>query len=501
MPVNAPRQALRPTFAATIVLATVAAMLGWIAPPAAAAVGVNLKAGSGTVGVSQNVTATVSSTASGAPTGKVTLTADGKTVGARAVGGDQGTSATFAWVPTVAGPVTLRATFDADSGDSATTQLTVQVNLVATTTTLTVPATAPAASTASLTAAVRVRSGTYVPTGTVAFRSSNGTTLGTAPLDATGVAALAFTTPSTTTTLTLTAEYSGDARALGSTSGSATLRTTAASATLRLNVPATARVGASTDLLARISPSDAVGSVSFTADGVAIGTAKLSGGTARVPWTPTSAGSITITATYPGGGGVAPATAAAKVRVDPALAPDAITISPGDGTAPWNPATPAVLPNGARVELQAASTSRLPVQLTVSGPCALAANTLVVKGVGAPCVLVATTKGNGTYAPASQTFTVRTTVGRQSATLPAPPSGAVRRHTALRLGRIGARTDVGQPITWRVTTGRTRCHIARTAGSFRLVLTRSGTCRVRATAPAVPGQWAPFSAYRTYRIR
>ena len=56
-------------------------------------------------------------------------------------------------------------------------------------------------------------------------------------------------------------------------------------------------------------------------------------------------------------------------------------------------------------------------------------------------------------------------------------------------------------MTWRVTTGKTRCHIKRTAATYRVVFDRKGVCRVRATAPGIPGQWAPFSSYRTYRVR
>ena len=51
------RTALSRALAAIIVLVIVGGLLGWVAPPAAAAVGVDLKASSGAVGVSQNVSA------------------------------------------------------------------------------------------------------------------------------------------------------------------------------------------------------------------------------------------------------------------------------------------------------------------------------------------------------------------------------------------------------------------------------------------------------------
>ncbi len=501
MPDGRIRRTLERAVGGTIALVTIGALLSWVAPPAAAAVGIDLKANSGAVGVSQNVTATVSSAEIGAPTGKVTLTADGKAVGSKAVGGDQGTTAAFPWTPTTAGAVVLRATFDADSGETATDQLTVQINTVATTTALSVPATAPAATKVSLTATVAPKQGTYVPTGTVSFRLSNGTSLGSASLGSDAKATLSFTTPATATTLIIVAAYAGDSRAATSTSGNASLKVSTTASKLALTLPANARVGASTELMAKITPASATGNVAFTANGSAIGSAKLSNGTARLTWKPTAAGAIAIVATYPGGNGVGAGTANATLQVGPALTPDAITVTPAGSSTPWSTTTSVPLPNGSQVELVVASTSKLPVTLAVVGPCALSASTLVVKGVGGSCLLTASTKGNGTYAPATQRYTIGTGVGRQTAALAAPPSRSVPRHSSLRLSRIKATTNIGQPITWRVTTGQARCHIKRTAATYRVVLSRKGTCRVRATAPGIPGQWAPFSTYRTYRIR
>jgi hypothetical protein len=495
------RIAVSRALAASIVLVIVGGLIGWVAPPAAAAVGVDLKASSGAVGVSQNVTATVSSSAIGSPTGKVTLTADGTVIGSKAVGGDQGATASFAWAPSSAGAVVLRATFDADSGERATDQLTVQVNVIATTTALSVPAAASAAAKVSLTATVAAKSGTYVPTGTVAFRLNNGTALGTATLGSDAKATLSFTTPSSATTLTIVAAYAGDGRAAASTSGNASLKISTTDSKVTLTLPANARVGTGTELMARITPATATGNVTFAANGTAIGSAKVTNGSARLPWTPTAAGSVTIVATYPGATGVGPGSATGRVHVAPALTPDTITVTPAGSTTPWSTSTSIALPNGSQVEIVAASTSRLPVTLAVVGPCALSASTLVVKGVGGSCLLTASTKGDGTYAPASQRYTIGTGVGRQIAALAAPSSRSVPRHSSLRLSRIKATTNIGQPITWRVTTGKARCHIKRTAATYRVVLSRKGICRVRATAPGIPGQWAPFSTFRTYRIR
>ncbi len=487
--------------AATVTLIVIGALLGSFGAPAYAAAGIDLSASSGVVGVAQTVTATVGSSADGTATGKVTLTADGKTIGSSAVGGSEGPTATFRWTPSTTGAVVLRATLDTDAGETATDQLTVQVSAVETTTALSVPSTAPSATKVTITAAVAPRSGTYVSTGTVAFRLSTGTSLGTAKLAADGTARLSITTPSSATTWTIIAEYAGDGRAASSTSSGAALKVSASGSKLTLTLPTSARVGQPAEFTAKVAPTTATGTVTFTANGRTLGRTTLAQGTTRLTWTPTAAGTISIAAAYSGGSGVGPSSATGALRVAPALLPDAITVTPAGSTAAWSTTSPIALPNGGQVELVAASTSRLPVTLGVIGPCALSASTLVIRGVGGSCLLTASTKGNGTYASAVQRYTVGTGIGRQTAALKAPSSRSVRRHSSVRLGRINATTNIGQQISWRVTQGIKRCHIKRTAATYRVVFSRKGTCRVRATAPSIPGQWARFSAYRTYRIR
>lgn len=480
---------------------TVVSVVTAVAPPAAAAVSVDLAASSGTVGVTQTITVTVASTLVGSPTGRVTVTADGKTVGARAVGGDQGSTVRLSWTPTTTGPVTLRATFEADSNETATDQLTIQVNPVSTTTALSAPTAAAAHTKVSLTATVTATSGSYQPTGKVTFRTTGGTSLGSATLNANGVATLSYTTPAAAGTVTIVAEYAGDGKAAASASASASIKVSTTAVTMTLTAPAQSRVGTATTLTAKVTPASATGTVTFTANGSSIGSAKLSGGTARLVWKPTATGTFALVATYPGANGVGPGTATARIEILPALKTDTITVVPQGTTVAWSTSTPVTMRNGTSVTLLGSSASRLPVQLTVVGPCAFAANTLTVKGVGNPCTITASTKGNSEYAPAAQKYTVRTAIGAQTAQLTAPSSRTVRRHTSLRLGRVKATTDVGQPITWRVVSGTTRCHVKRTVATYRIVLSRPGTCRVRATAPAVAGQWASFSTTRTYRIR
>ncbi len=477
-----------------------AALLLLATPAAALTFTVDLTVAAGKVGVSQTVKAVVGSDEIGAPTGKVVFTADDVQIGAQAVGGTSGTTAQISWTPAKSGPVTIEATFLADAGGQALDRLTVQIATVDTVTTLSAPTTAAAASRITLQATVKSRSGTYLPTGKVTFTTTAGVVLGSATVGNDGKASLAYTTPSSSGTITFYAAYGGDGNATASRSGNASIRVSTTATTLTLTAPATATVGASVPLTARIVPSGTSGSVEFLANGTRIGTSKLSGGVAAFTWKPTATGTVTLTARFAGGAGVGGSTGTARVQVGPALKPDTITVGP-EGSTPWSPGTPVVLANGTVVTLSVSSASKLAVQLSLVGPCALAGNTLTVRGVGGNCVLTASTKGGSGFAATSQKYTIGTGQGAQTAVIKAPPSGRYAKGRTLRLGRLTAVTSVNQPISWRVTKGTKRCAIVRTAKFYTVKLKKRGLCRVRATAPEIPGQWAPFSTTRTYTVR
>ncbi len=167
------------------------------------------------VGQPVTFTATVSSTA-GTPTGNVTFSRDGTSLGTVALSGGQAavTTSTLA-----VGPHTITAEYRGDVNSQPSSDTLIQtVNKAATTTTLT---SAPNPSTfgqpTTLTATVTVNPpGAGTPTGTVTFRRG-AIVLGTTALDGTGHASLT-TSGLQVGSNTLTASYSGDANFLASAS-------------------------------------------------------------------------------------------------------------------------------------------------------------------------------------------------------------------------------------------------------------------------------------------
>ena len=485
---------------AVIVAALWGALLPLASPASAVTFTVDLTVANGKVGVAQTVSAVVGSDEIGAPTGRVVFAADDVQIGAQAVGGSSGSTAQVPWTPSASGPVTIEATFLADAGGQALDRLTVQIGSVDTVTTVSVPGTAAAASRVTLQAVVKSKSGVYMPTGRVTFTTTGGVVLGSANVGGDSKASLTYTTPSASGTITLYASYAGDANANASRSGNASMRVSTTATTLTLTAPPSTTVRATVPLTAKIAPSSTSGTVDFYANGTKLGTSRLSGGTASYSWKPTATGTVTLMAKFAGGSGVAGSTGTARVQVGAALTQDTITVGP-EGATPWSPSTPVVLANGTVVTLSVSSTSKLAVRLSLVGPCALAGNTLTVRGVGGNCVLTASTKGGNGYAPASQKYTIGTGQGAQTAVIKAPPSGRYAKGRTLRLGRLNAVTSVNQPIGWRVTKGTKRCAVLQTARFYTLKLKKRGVCRVRATAPGIPGQWAPFSTTRTYTVR
>ena len=149
-------------------LAVVAAALATAAPASAATLTVSISARSGTVGVSQTISATVKDSGQdiGGGVGTVTFTANGAQIGTDTVGGQRGTTASINWTPQSASPsVNITATFD--DGTSDTTS--VSIASVSTSASITTPGSAGTSTQVSLAAQVRAKVGSYVPTGSVTF--------------------------------------------------------------------------------------------------------------------------------------------------------------------------------------------------------------------------------------------------------------------------------------------------------------------------------------------
>ena len=482
-------------------LAVVAAALATAAPASAATLTVSVSARSGTVGVSQTISATVKDSGQdiGGGVGTVTFTANGAQIGTDTVGGQRGTTASINWTPQSASPsVNITATFD--DGTSDTTS--VSIASVSTSASITTPGSAGTSTQVSLAAQVRAKVGSYVPTGSVTFYTSNGSAIGTSNLDGNGRASIAYTTPATAGTVYMYVIYNGDANATASgKSGSDSIKVTAAASSLSLVAPQTNFVGSPSQLTAKVNPASGTGSVAFSANGSALGSANVANGVATINWVPASTGNFTLKAVYSGGGGVAGATATNGVTVTQPLKADVITLNPAGAAGPWPVGSTQGLANGATVTFGVSSSSGLPVTLAVVGPCSMSGNTLTVNGVGGPCTLTASTPGGNGYAPTTQSYQIVTGVGNQTASVNPAASGVYRVGAKLLLAPTTARTSLGNAINWSVTSGGKSCKIKRTGGNVKVNLVKKGSCQVTGSAPAVPGQWAAFTTGRTYTVR
>ena len=423
---------------------------------------------SGTFGTgTYSVTATVSSTGGGTPTGSVVFK-DGTTQ----LGTTQtltGTDvATLSGLTLAGGVHNIVAYYSGDptyvSSNSSTTVITV--NTAATTTALNVtPATSSFGTSVTFTATISESTGTAA-TGTVNFMNG-GTLLGTGTVSG-GVAS--FTTSTLPIAVyTVTAVYSGDTNFTGSTSTATTVTVTLIPQTITVSsIPTNLTYGAAPFLVTASSSSGLVvslavsgpatltgGTLSITGAGTVVVTATQAGtatyatatpvvGTitvAKAPLSvvvtnqsmfagnavPTLTGTFTgvvngdnITVTYATTGtssspaGTYPITA---TLADPGnrLANYTVTNTPGTLTITANaqtitfPSLPTSVVYGAGpYTLSATASSGLTVTYTFTGPATLTGSTLAITGAGTVTV-TASQAGNNVYAAASpitQTITV-----------------------------------------------------------------------------------------------
>ena len=207
--------------------------------------------------------------------------------------------ATLSHTFTAAGSHSITAAYSGDASNapsaSAASTVDVTVAVVDTTTTLNVPGTAKTGTAVDLTATVSPAEAT----GTVEFKDGD-TVLGTAPVNA-GVATLNHTF-TTVGNHDITAVYSGADGFATSTSAvsSVEVAVNVVDTTTTLNVAATATTGTAVELTATVAPAEATGTVEFKDGATVLGTAPVTGGTATLSHTFTTAGSHSITAVYGG---------------------------------------------------------------------------------------------------------------------------------------------------------------------------------------------------------
>lgn len=492
---------LRRLAAGTASLAVVAGALAFAAAPAQADP-VASGYGNGTAGVVQ-----VISVNGACPSNQLSFSAtysNGAVSTAAPVSSGADGSATIYWTPSIAGTVTSAMI---GSTCSPVTLGGASIAQVSTTTTFNAPNVAKVGQATKVTVYVTsANQSTYQPTGTVIVRDGSGNQVGS-PMGLTAGPgqgqsyAYWWWTPPTQGTYVFQATYSGDANATTSQSYADTINASSSGNTISLSAPATVTAGSPVTLTASLVPSSMQGSVGFTYNGQPISASiPIVNGQASMSWNPTGSGAGVLGANYTtNGGATGSTTSKVTVNAGPTQS-DLITLTqPGYGT--WAPNGTYNLGKGSSFAFQASTLSGAPVTLAVSGPCTVSGLTLTVNGSGAACNLSAKSTGQNGYGPVTQNYTVNTTIGQQTATVAAPPSGPVNLKKTIILEAPGqADTNAGQNIVWSVQKSSKKvCKLGFPSdGSVTVKLVKRGQCTVNGKAPGIPGQWAPFKVQRTY---
>jgi len=416
-----------------------------------------------------------------------------------------GTVATANWTPTQIGIANLALQgFTSTTGTLATSN----VQQTPTTTTISAPNTAQVGVPTQITVTVQSNSPSgYRPTGTVTVRDGNGatiTTMGLTPGTGNGQSFAYWRwTPPSQGSFIFQATYSGDPNATGSTSPVDVVSATASGGTISLAAPGTMTQGVPVVLTATVVPWNVQGSVGFTLNGQPISASvPLINGVATFTWTPNVVGRVTLGANYMTNGGRSGSTSDPVNIVAGPVSVDVVTLTqPGFGT--WAPNGVYTLGNGSSFTFQASTLSGAPVTLKNTGACSNTGLTLTIPVGSGTCNLIATSAGGAGYAPVSQGYTVNMVPGTQTATLAAPNSGNFSTGRTVRLQNPSqGRTNAGQTVHWRVTSGGSRCRITYPSnGAVNVQLRKRGQCTVVASAAGIANQWNAFRLQRTYTAR
>jgi hypothetical protein len=294
-----------------------------------------------TAGQALDLTATVSASATTAPSGTVNFMNGTTVLGSASLNSSGVATLSTASLPT--GTYSLTAQYTGTASFLASTSAAASVTVdgaTATTSTSLVASPNPVTTgqTLNLVATVSA-SGTTSLSGTVSFMSGS-TVLGTATLNSSGVATLS-TASLPAGTYSLTAQYTGTASFLASTSAAASVTVDASTSTTTTTISLVASPNPVTEgqaliLTATVSESGTTsptGTVSFMNGSTVLGTAALnSSGVATLSITSLAVGTYSLTAQYPSttsptpqgsgsAGPVASASATVLVTVNAATAP------------------------------------------------------------------------------------------------------------------------------------------------------------------------------------
>lgn len=516
------RARVRSVAAALTAAATIATLSIASAQPALADTNVSLSgvSSSGLIGVPQ--TLTVTAAAPDAPCGSIlppaasifTTVVDspvlvGQGTFTRCVG--SAFQFSFQWLPGQLGPQYVTA----QVLDGSSNAMRSAISPVTTTTRITAASTVQVGVPTTVTASVTANNGSLAsPQGTIQFSIQGGGNIGSpvALNNAVPSTVQIQWVPAVPGQANLVATYAPTPvngailTTCGSTCASAPdrVQVTGTGVNMYLANPPTFTVGQPNTITAVISVVPPSGSVRFTVNGsvIANNVPVQANGQAQATWTPPTAGQFTIGANWFGNGGL---TAGAQDVVTAGTAPaqaDRITVAP-QGQGAWSPSATYTLGNGTSITFTTSTASGAPVTLTAPGPCGINGNTLTVPVGNGTCRLVANSPGGNGFGAAQATYSITLVPGTQRPRGTIPASGNIRRNTTITLAtRANNVTNAGQRMKWSVTSGSNRCQLQYPSnGSVRLRARSNGNCNVRATAPAISGQWNRMVVNRTYRVR
>lgn len=413
---------------------------------------------------------------------------------------------TFQWLPSAVGGIWISA----QVADGTANASRSQINAVSTTTRVTLANTVQLGTPTTITASVTANSGSLAsPQGAVQFSIVGGGNIG-GPVQLNGAVPATVQiqwTPAVLGSQSIIATYipSSSNFTCGNTCVSApdTVQVTSSGVKMYLANSGSFSAGAPSTITAVVSVVPPSGTVRFTVNGSNIGVVPVGGnGQAQIGWTPPSVGTFTIGAFWNGAGNLS-STAQEVVNVGATPAsPDQIRVVTATGTV-LTPGTVYQLGNGTVVTFTATTASGAPVTFNEDGPCTITANTFTVTQGNGQCRVTGSSPGGNGYAAATATVTVNLVPGAQTTNRAPRASGRIDRGTTVTLVTAANNvTNAGQRMTWRVTSGSRFCELRFPSnGNIRLRAVRPGTCDVRATAPAVSGQWNRLVINRSYRVR
>jgi hypothetical protein len=378
------------------------------------------------------------------PTGTVTFTLDGSTVGSSNLAPQSPSSlgTLTITVPNTTGNHTLQVRYGGDGFYNPVTsaQIIIDVTARSTATTVSPATTTPTAGGAlQVSATISASSyGTSGPTGTVNF-TIDGTTVASVTVNSAEPATASTTiTAPTSGSHTLAAVYSGDSNYAGSTSSGVTLTIAKTTTTISITPSTTTPTAGSTlQVTADISPSATLstppsGTVTIMLDGVSEGTATVTSGspaTATLSFTVPTTGTHTLTATYSGDTNYSSSTTTSSVTINvskstPTVVVTPATLSPGVGstlqlTASISPPSSGGTAPSGTVNFTLDGTP-VGTALVTSGSPSTATLTINTPAIGSHTIQ-ASYSGDGNYNTASSSV-VTINVGRGSTTLTVTPA-------------------------------------------------------------------------------